>query len=89
MRKDTAMAVAEFVHYLQFVDILMTAIGATAFIIMAGSAYALEAQRIKIRKRSKSQPAPLSLKRGEKKISAQGLGAGHDHERERSQKSPY
>jgi hypothetical protein len=48
MRKDTAIALAEFAHYLQFVDILMTAIGVTAFIIMAGSAHPMEARRIKI-----------------------------------------
>jgi hypothetical protein len=42
------MALAEFAHYLQLVDILMAAIGVTAFIIMGGSAYPMDAQRIKI-----------------------------------------
>jgi hypothetical protein len=57
MRKE---ALAEFAHYLQFVDILMTATGVTAFIIMAGICVPHGRPTNQNPKYSISSPAPLS-----------------------------
>jgi hypothetical protein len=69
------MALAEFAHYLQFVDILMTAIGIMALINMARSAHPMEAQRIKIQTQHIVASAALLVKRGENEVSAKRFGA--------------
>ena len=70
MRKE---ALAEFAHYLQFVDILMTATGVTAFIIMAGICVPHGRptnQNPKVQHIVAS--AALLVKRGENEVSAKG-----------------